>query len=164
MEHLISDMIASGNTSNAYVIREGKFNILFKDNDIWHVIERFGNCFLSWLSHFKYCFFFFFHLPGYEYVSYKLHFYSAIEDRMNNLTQRCVEHGIIKYLLAKNQRILSGTMTEIPKFVPTIVKPVFVTDMRELFLIYAVGIVISLITFIAEKIYFRRSFIGHYIP
>lgn len=42
-EYEISDMIAERNTSNAYIIREGKFNIMFREDDnIWQVIERFG--------------------------------------------------------------------------------------------------------------------------
>lgn len=35
-------MINNQNMSNAYVIREGKFNVMFKDNDNWHIMERFG--------------------------------------------------------------------------------------------------------------------------
>ncbi|KAJ6643158.1 hypothetical protein Bhyg_08114, partial [Pseudolycoriella hygida] len=83
----ISDMIANRNTCYAYVIRESKFDVLFReDKDIWHVIERFG----------------------FEYLSYKLRLYSLIEERMNTLLQRCVNHGIVKYLKEKNKRLLIG--------------------------------------------------------
>lgn len=51
VEHLISQMISDGNTSNAYVIREGKFNILFKDTDQWHIIERFGKIHKKKVAH-----------------------------------------------------------------------------------------------------------------
>ncbi|KAJ6643880.1 hypothetical protein Bhyg_08845 [Pseudolycoriella hygida] len=83
----ISDMIQSRNTSYAYAIRESKFNVLFSnDRDVWHVIERFG----------------------YEHLSYKLHFFSSIENRINTVIQRCVNHGIVKYLKEKNMRLLTG--------------------------------------------------------
>ncbi|KAJ6643159.1 hypothetical protein Bhyg_08115, partial [Pseudolycoriella hygida] len=61
MPYEISDMIQSKNTSYAYAIREGKFNILFSN-------DRFA----------------------------------AIEDRMNKLVQRCVNHGLVKYLVEIN--------------------------------------------------------------
>lgn len=42
-EYTVSEMIAKRNTSNAYIIREGKFNSLFSgESDVWHIIQRFG--------------------------------------------------------------------------------------------------------------------------
>lgn len=40
-------MISKRNTSYSYVIREGKFNILFgNDDNVWHIIQRFGNIYI----------------------------------------------------------------------------------------------------------------------
>ncbi|XP_037048569.1 uncharacterized protein LOC119083053 [Bradysia coprophila] len=139
VEFVVTEMIASQNFSNAYVIREGKFDILFKDTDDWHVLERFGV----------------------EYLSYKLLFGWGMEHRMNELVQRCVDHGITKYLIAENKRILGGSRVEnlekrggIP--VPTNVKPVSFSDVRDTFEMYAIGMTLSSIGFIVEKIVFWK--------
>lgn len=81
-----------------------------------------------------------------------------MEDRLNIVLQRCVEHGIVKYLVAKNKRLLSGSRPNDQKVISTIVKPVSVSDMKDSFLLFAVGIVLSAITFIIEKIYFWNSY------
>ncbi|KAJ6643871.1 hypothetical protein Bhyg_08836 [Pseudolycoriella hygida] len=87
ISHEISDMIANSNTNYAYAILESKFDVLFGNNkDVWHVIERFGH----------------------EHLSYKLKILSIFENRMNTMIQRCVDHGIVKYLKEKNKRLLVG--------------------------------------------------------
>ncbi|KAJ6643877.1 hypothetical protein Bhyg_08842 [Pseudolycoriella hygida] len=135
----ISDMIANRNTSYAYAILESKFNVLFSnDRDIWHVIERFG----------------------YEHLSYKLRYFGAIEDRMNTLVQRCVNHGIVKYLVEKNKRLVTGIkpteQTKDKEVISSNVEPLSLSDIRNSFLLGAVGLVLSAITFMAEKIYFVK--------
>ncbi|KAJ6647652.1 Cytochrome P450 6d1 [Pseudolycoriella hygida] len=121
----ISDMIQRRNRRYAYVIRESKFNILFsKDKDAWHVIERFG----------------------YEHLSYKLRKFSLIEDRMNTIIQRCVDHGIVKYLKEKNKRILIGIkpteQTKDNEAISTNVKPLSLSDMKNSFLLAALGLLL----------------------
>ncbi|KAJ6643886.1 hypothetical protein Bhyg_08851 [Pseudolycoriella hygida] len=135
----ISDMIASQNTSYAYVIRESKFNVLFSnDKDVWHIIERFG----------------------FEYLSYKLHFFPSIEDRMNTLIQRCVDHGIVKHLVEKNKRLLTGIKqserTNDKEIISSNVNAISISDMANTFLLFALGLVLSTITVIAEKVYFAK--------
>lgn len=152
VEYAISEMISNRNTSYAYVIREGKFNILFKDTDIWHVIERFGNFWLTnWFLNKNYK-----QIIGAEYLSYKLHFYSGIEDRMNIVIQRCVEHGVAQYLVAKNKRLLSGSRLKDQEIISTTMQPVSLSDMQDTYLLYALGITLSSIIFLAERIIFWK--------
>ncbi|KAJ6643872.1 hypothetical protein Bhyg_08837 [Pseudolycoriella hygida] len=136
MPYEISDMIQNRNTNTAYVIRESKFNILFSnDKDHWHVIERFG----------------------YEHLSYKIHLLSAIEHRMNDLIQRCVNHGIVQYLVEKNKRLLTGIdQRDQPKHDRVNVEPLSISDMRSAFFLFAFGLILSAATFLAEKLYFAK--------
>ncbi|KAJ6643869.1 hypothetical protein Bhyg_08834 [Pseudolycoriella hygida] len=135
----ISEMIANRNTTYAYVIRESKFDILFSnDKDVWHVIERFGD----------------------EHLSYILRFYTPLEDTMNTLLQRCVNHGIVKYLKEKNKRLIIGIKPEQERKEKEVIssnwKPLSLSDMTNSFLLGALGLLCSVITFIAEKIYFAN--------
>lgn len=154
-EYMISEMIYNRNTSYAYVIREGKFNILFSnDDDIWHVIERFGKLFTNIKRRISKALNTF---VGFEYLSYKLRLFSPLEDRMNTVVQRCVDHGIIKYLVAKNKRLLTGIRPKDKGVVSTIAKPISVGDMKEPFSLFALGIALSTITLIVERIYYGRK-------
>ncbi|KAJ6641349.1 hypothetical protein Bhyg_06286 [Pseudolycoriella hygida] len=133
----IAVMIETRNTENAYVIEESKFNFLFgNDKDIWHVVERFG----------------------YHHLSYKLLRLWHLENRMNTLVQRCVEHGIDKYLKEKNKRLLSGIKhreeTKDKELLSTNVKSLSLSDMTNSFLLGALGLLLSAVTFAAEKICF----------
>ncbi|KAJ6643876.1 hypothetical protein Bhyg_08841 [Pseudolycoriella hygida] len=135
----ISDMIESRNTNYAYVIRESKFNVLFSNHkDHWHVIDRFG----------------------YEHLSFKLHFFAIIEDRLNTLIQRCVNHGIVKYLVEKNKRLLTGIkageQNNDKQMISSNVEPLSFSDVRNSFLLGALGLVFSAVAFFAEKIYFAK--------
>ncbi|KAJ6643887.1 hypothetical protein Bhyg_08852 [Pseudolycoriella hygida] len=137
----ISDMIASRNTSYAYVIPESKFNILFSDDEeIWHIIERFG----------------------FEYLSYKLSMFPSMENRMNTLIQRCVDHGIVKHLVEKNKRLLTGTKqserSNDKEMISSNFNAISISDVVNPFLLFALGLVLSTITFIAEKIYFAKCY------
>lgn len=75
---------------------------------------------------------------------------------MNNILQRCVEYGIVSYLVAKNERDLTGSRPKVAKVNSTVVKPVVVSEMHDPFLLFALGIILSSITFIVEVIYFRK--------
>ncbi|KAJ6641350.1 hypothetical protein Bhyg_06287 [Pseudolycoriella hygida] len=130
-------MIQSGNTENAYVIEEGKFNFLFgNDKDTWHVLERFG----------------------FHHLSYKLRRYWHLESRMNTLLQRCVENGIIRHLKEKNKRLLTGINTgqetTDKEVISSNVQPLSLSEMTNSFLLGALGLLLSTATFIAEIIYF----------
>ncbi|KAJ6643881.1 hypothetical protein Bhyg_08846, partial [Pseudolycoriella hygida] len=98
----ISDMIASRNTSYAYVIRE-----------------------------------------RYAHLSYKLHVFSAIENPFNTVMQRCVNHGIVKYLVEKNKRLLTGIkpneQIKDKNEISSNVDPLSVSDLRHSLLLLAVG-------------------------
>ncbi|KAJ6643874.1 hypothetical protein Bhyg_08839 [Pseudolycoriella hygida] len=118
----ISDMIQYRNTEGAYVINERKFNILFgNDKDVWHVIERFGT----------------------EHLSYRLRLFSSLEDRMNTMVQRCINHGIIKYLIDKNKRLITGIKPsghfKEREVISSNVEPLSLSDMRNSFLLGALG-------------------------
>ncbi|KAJ6641351.1 hypothetical protein Bhyg_06288 [Pseudolycoriella hygida] len=135
--HEITDVIQSGNTENAYAIEENKFNFFFSnDKDTWHVVERFG----------------------FHHLSYKLRHYWHLENRMNTLLQRCVEHGIVKYLKKKNKRLLtgikSGRETTDKQVISPNVQPLSFSDMTNSFLLGALGLLLSAVTFIAELMYF----------
>lgn len=96
---------------------------------------------------------------GFEHLSYKLRLFSAVEDTMNTVLQRCVDHGIISYLVAKNRRLLSGTQYNYNNVIATAYNPLTISDMQNLYLLYALGIVLSTITLIAENIYCQINMI-----
>ncbi|KAJ6643883.1 hypothetical protein Bhyg_08848, partial [Pseudolycoriella hygida] len=102
MQHEISDMIQSRNTSNAYVIRE-----------------------------------------RYEHVSYKVHFFAAVENPINTVIQRCVNHGIVKYLKEKNMRLLTGIKSSDKKQMTSNVEPLSVNDLKHSLFLLAVGLALS---------------------
>lgn len=71
---------------------------------------------------------------------------------MNNIIQRCVEHGIVNYLVAKNKRILTGSRTTDHEIISNIVKPVSASEIQNYLLLYYAGKLLSLIIFIVEVI------------
>lgn len=69
--------------------------------------------------------------------------------------QRCVDHGIVKYLVEKNKRQLSGVRPKEQKIAPAEVKAISVADLKNQFFLFALGIVLSTVTFLVEKIYVK---------
>lgn len=75
---------------------------------------------------------------------------------MNTILHRCLDHGIIGYLKAKGNRLLLGARPDSQDIILADADPITIDDMKDSYLLYAFGIAFGLITFIVEKIRFKR--------
>ncbi|KAJ6643878.1 hypothetical protein Bhyg_08843 [Pseudolycoriella hygida] len=64
-------------------------------------------------------------------------------NRLNIVVQRCVSHGIVKYLVEKNKRFVTGILKpneETKEMISSNVEPLSISDMRNSFLLGALGL------------------------